>query len=176
MASLYIWNHTLNRKNKYLSLIAVIFLSLFFSSSLVTAKDLQPEVKFESKEIKIGSKKITVEIAQTMAQHEKGLMYRDALDMDKGMLFVFTNEEVLNFWMKNTFIDLSIAYVNKKFKIVDIQEMKATTSVQTSTPPTYPSKKPAMYALEMSKGWFKKNNIIIGQTLSMNPDSVKKAK
>jgi uncharacterized membrane protein (UPF0127 family) len=153
------------------NLKALILVLLLLTSTVQAAKDLQPHVKFESEEIQIGSKKITVEMAKTPAQHEKGLMYRDALENDKGMLFVFNNDEVLSFWMKNTFIDLSIAYINKKLKIVDIQEMKATTPLETGSPKTYPSKKPAMYALEMSKGWFKKNNIIIGQSLKLPKNS-----
>jgi uncharacterized membrane protein (UPF0127 family) len=81
------------------------------------------------------------------------------------MLFIFENEQILSFWMKNTFIDLSIAYIDKNKKIVDIQEMKATNQMMVGDLPSYPSAKPAMYALEMNKGWFKKNKIEIGQAL-----------
>lgn len=140
---------------------------LSFLCSLSYAKDLRPEVKFETTEIEVGSKKIQVELAITPAQHEKGLMYRDSLEKDKGMLFIFSDEQNLSFWMKNTYIDLSIAYIDKNFKIVDIQEMKATTPVETSEPRVYPSKKPAQYALEMTKNWFKKSNIKVGQSIKL---------
>lgn len=153
------WNQKVFKK--------IFFLSLLLISTTVSAKDLNPSVKFDSAEIEVGSKKITVEIAATPQQHEKGLMYRETLEKNQGMLFLFDREQVLNFWMKNTYVDLSIAYINKKLKIVDIQEMKATTTLDISEPVTYPSKKPAMYALEMPKNWFKANNIKIGQTITL---------
>lgn len=159
MASQFTWNR------KFLRIILI--LGFLFVALGANAKDLKPEVKFETAEIQIGSKKITVELAETPQQHEKGLMYRETLEKDKGMLFIFNREDTLSFWMKNTYVDLSIAYINKKLKIVDIQEMKATSPLEISEPPTYPSKKPAMYALEMPKGWFKASNIKVGQSLKL---------
>lgn len=143
------------------------FLAFFWSLSFSMAKDLQPQIKFDTAEIEIGSRRIKVELAQSPEQQQKGLMYRESLEADKGMLFIFPAEEKLSFWMKNTYIDLSIAYIGKNLKIVDIQEMKATTPLETGTPPSYPSKKPAMYALEMPKHWFKKSNIKVGQSLKL---------
>ena len=61
--------------------------------------------------------------------------------------------------MKNTFLDLSIGYFNKNRTLVDVQEMRAMNSVMTEELPSYTSAKPAMYALEMTKGWFTKNKI-----------------
>lgn len=150
--------------NRKFLLATLVF---FFVNFLNAATDLQPEIKFESKNIQIGNKKLSVEFAVSPEQHAKGLMYRDQLKENEGMLFVFDQDQILSFWMKNTLIDLSIAYINKKLKIVDIQEMKATSPLETGSLMTYPSKKPAMYALEMPKGWFKKNNIIIGQRLKL---------
>ena len=162
MVSHYLWNQKI--------LKIIFFAGFLFISFQVQAKDLKPEIKFDSAEIQIGSKKITVELATTPAQHEKGLMYRESLEKNKGMLFIFDKESHLSFWMKNTYVDLSIAYISKKKKIVDIQEMKATSPLEISEPLTYPSKKPAMYALEMSKGWFKASNIKVGQTLKLPPN------
>lgn len=159
MASPFTWNQKI--------LKTILMTGILFAGLGLSAKDLNPEVKFESSEIQIGSKKITVDLAVTPAQHEKGLMYRETLDKDQGMLFIFNKEQVLNFWMKNTYVDLSIAYINSKMKIIDIQEMKATTTLEVAEPPTYPSKKPAMYALEMPKGWFKASNIKVGQQLKL---------
>jgi hypothetical protein len=136
---------------------------LFFSLSSFAVTPVTP-VKFEKEKIQIGTKKITVEMAKSRAQHEYGLMFREKLATDSGMLFIFDEEIPLSFWMKNTYIDLSIAYIGKDKKIVDILEMKSTTSIQTDYP-SYPSAKPAMYALEMNKGWFTKNHIKIGDLL-----------
>ncbi len=164
MASPFTWNQ------RFLKIILVA--GILFAGLGLNAKDLKPEVKFETGEIQIGSKKITVELAMTPQQHEKGLMYRETMEKDKGMLFVFEREETLNFWMKNTYVDLSIAYIDKKLKIIDIQDMKSTSSLEVTEPVTYPSKKPAQYALEMSKGWFKRSNIKVGQTIKL-PTKIK---
>lgn len=140
--------------------LVVICLKLTLTSAMAFAG--QDAVKFKQQKIQIASKKITVEVAEDQNQHEQGLMFRTKLKPDQGMLFIFKEEKILNFWMKNTLINLSIAYFNKEKKIVDIQEMKAIASVMQQSLPTYPSASPAMYALEMSEGWFKKNKIQVG--------------
>jgi uncharacterized protein len=144
----------------------LVVFSLFFILNKAAAKDTaKDEIKFEKQQIQVGSKKISVEIAKTTEQHQYGLMNRSSMPENNGMLFIFTNEEPLSFWMKNTYIDLSIAYINQKKIIVDIQEMKATNQMMVGDLPNYPSAKPAMYALEMNKGWFKKNKITVGQKI-----------
>lgn len=143
----------------------VLILNFFFAFQVFAGfKTAIPKVNFDKQQIQIGSKKITVEIAKTNAQHEHGLMFREKLSADSGMLFIFDEEMPLNFWMKNTYIDLSIAYVGKNKKIIDIIDMKGTSTMQTEFP-SYPSSKPAMYALEMNKGWYAKNRIKIGDLL-----------
>lgn len=139
----------------------VLILSFFFVSQVFATT---PKISFDKKQIQIGTKKITVEIAVTREQHERGLMYREKMGADTGMLFIFDSEQPLSFWMKNTYIDLSIAYIGKDKKIIDIIDMKATSSLQKEFP-SYPSSKPAMYALEMNQGWFTKNRIKIGDLL-----------
>ena len=126
----------------------VLILSLIFSFQVFATT---PKYKFTKKQIQIGTKKITVEIAKTPEQQAHGLMFREKMPADSGMLFIFENEQPLSFWMKNTYLDLSIAYIGKDKKIIDIIDMKATSSLQTSYP-SYPSSKPAMYALEMNQG------------------------
>ncbi|HEY8272701.1 MAG TPA: DUF192 domain-containing protein [Pseudobdellovibrionaceae bacterium] len=125
------------------------------------------DITFEKGKITLGGKTILVEIAKNHTQYERGLMFRKNLPENEGMLFIFDEEEIRYFWMKNTYIDLSIGYFDKKMGLVDIQEMKAP-SVLESRPPSYPSAKPAMYALEMKKGWFTKNKIKIGQKLRIS--------
>lgn len=112
------------------------------------------------------TKKIKVELAQTPNQHERGLMFRKSLPHDQGMLFIFEEEMIRSFWMKNTIIDLSIGYFNKDKKLIDIQEMKSTTMMQVDLP-SYPSRGPAQYALEMPSGWFAKNKIEVGAILKL---------
>lgn len=101
----------------------------------------------------IGKHKITAEVASTPEQRATGLMNRFSLQPDHGMLFVFERSEPLAFWMKNTFIPLSIAYISADGKIVNIEDMKPQTE------DSHWSKGPALYALEMKKGWFAERGI-----------------
>ena len=120
--------------------------------------ELAKAPKFKKEFIQLGHKKISVEIAETNQQLEYGLMHRTLLKEDQGMLFIFKDEQILSFWMKNTLIDLSIGYFSEKKVLNEVIEMKSTSFLQTNFP-SYPSQQPAMYALEMNKGWFNKNKI-----------------
>ncbi|WII72963.1 DUF192 domain-containing protein [Bdellovibrio sp. 22V] len=146
-------------KNKWAFVFTVLFASFVVFSA--NAAD------FQKKTIKLGAKTLVVEVAETPDQHERGLMFRDKLPENEGMLFIFKNEETRFFWMKNTLIDLSIAYFDKNGTLIDIQEMKSGKGVPEAALPSYPSAKPAKYALEMSKGWFDKNKIKIGSKLKV---------
>lgn len=142
----------------------------FFVASLLVVSVAQaesvpapkPDITFKKEKITLDGKTIPVELAETPEQHERGLMFRKSMPENEGMLFVFSNEEVRYFWMKNTFIDLSIGYFDKEKTLIDIQEMKSASMMETR-PPSYPSAKPAKYALEMNKGWFAKNKVKLGQ-------------
>jgi len=101
-------------------------------------------------------KKIKVEVVRTDEEKAKGLMFREKLGKNEGMLFIFEREEILSFWMKNTRIPLSIAFIAKDGKIVDIQDMEPF-DLQSHV-----SARPARYALEVNQGWFKKNGIEVG--------------
>ncbi|OFZ28828.1 MAG: hypothetical protein A2622_05450 [Bdellovibrionales bacterium RIFCSPHIGHO2_01_FULL_40_29] len=138
-------------------------LSLSFTICLAA----EPQVIFSKKKIRLAGKILTVEIAETEEQHERGLMFREKLHPNEGMLFVFADQQTRSFWMKNTIINLSIGYFDKDRKLVDIQEMKAVTSIIQQDLPAYPSKAPAMYALEMSEGWFQKNKVKLGTSFQL---------
>lgn len=97
--------------------------------------------------------KITAEVAYTDAARIRGLMYRRILPENRGMLFVFPDALPRGFWMKNTYIPLSIAYLDENGVVINIADMKPLTT------DTYPSAKPAKYALEMNQGWFRKRSI-----------------
>lgn len=150
-------------KFKYLFLIVLVF--LIFNKSIETYESNTP-ITFKKTQIKIGNKEINVEIAQTELQLKRGLMNRTQLKEDEGMLFVFDKDQILNFWMKNTLIDLSIAYINSNYEVVDIQDMNVI-NLDEKAPVMYPSKSPAKYALEMNKGWFNRNNISIGDKVEL---------
>ncbi|MCA3748442.1 MAG: DUF192 domain-containing protein [Rubrobacter sp.] len=90
-------------------------------------------------------------------------MYRTALGEDRGMLFVFDRERRLSFWMRNTLIPLSIAYIDSEGRIVDIQDMKPLDD----DPPHYVSAEPAMYALEVNRGFFEERGVEVGDTVEL---------
>jgi uncharacterized protein len=107
--------------------------------------------------------KLKVEIVDTDESRTKGLMFRDKLDEDQGMLFVFADETTREFWMMNTYIPLNIAYISRQSIINEIYYMRPLdTSIR------YPSQQPAMYALEVNKDWFKKNNIPEGSKVILD--------
>ena len=103
--------------------------------------------------LSIGEHRVTAEIAATPEQRSVGLMHRFSLKPDHGMLFVFDRAEPQGFWMKNTFIPLSIAFIAADGRIVNIEDMKPQSEE------THWSKGPALYALEMRKGWFAERGI-----------------
>ena len=107
-----------------------------------------------------GGKKVEVwvEIADGSFEQMRGLMHRTALGEDRGMLFVYQEEQVLSFWMKNTLIPLSIAYIDSKGRITDILDMKPLDD----RPPHYPSSEPVKYALEVNQGFFDERGIKVG--------------
>ncbi len=119
------------------------------------------DVVFEKKQIRLDKHILTVEIADSPQKQAQGLMNRKSLNKNSGMLFIFPNESIRSFWMKNTLMDLSIGFFNKDKKLVSTFEMKVPSLLEKS-PPSYSSEKLAMYALEMPAGWFKKNKIPVG--------------
>jgi uncharacterized membrane protein (UPF0127 family) len=130
---------------------------------------LGAQAAFDKKTATIGKIKIKVEVAETPQQHAQGLMFREKMGPEEGMLFIFPGEEPRSFWMKNTLIDLSIGFFTKDGILIDIQEMKSGKGVPDSMLASYVSAKPAKYALEMNKGWFDKRKVKLGTVLKVNP-------
>jgi uncharacterized membrane protein (UPF0127 family) len=107
----------------------------------------------------LNDKEILAEVAKTPQERAKGLMGRRHLGQEEGMLFIFETEEYHAFWMKDTPIPLSIAFIDKEGRIVKITDMKPLT-LESHSPPA-----PILYALEMKKGWFSANGIKVGDIL-----------
>ncbi len=107
----------------------------------------------------IGQNEIQVEVAKTPEERSHGLMERKRLNKDEGMLFIFETEDYHGFWMKNTFIPLSIAFIEKSGRIAWITDMKPLT-LDSHVPP-----KPILYALEMNKGWFSSHGVKVGDII-----------
>ena len=106
---------------------------------------------------------VEVEIADDQAEQQRGLMERTELAENTGMLFVFDREERRSFWMRNTLIPLSIAYIDSEGRIVDIQDMEPRDDI----PPNYVSAEPAQYALEVNQGFFDERGIEVGDEVEL---------
>jgi uncharacterized membrane protein (UPF0127 family) len=132
---------------------------LFFILLLEGGSAVAQGEKFLSLVLK--EKKIKVEVVRTDEEKAKGLMFREKLGENEGMLFVFEREENLSFWMKNTRIPLSIAFIARNGKIVDIQDMEPFDLR------SHVSARPAQSALEVNQGWFKKNGIEVGDSIHL---------
>ena len=106
---------------------------------------------------------VDVEIADDEAEQRRGLMERTELAENAGMLFVFDREAPRSFWMRNTLIPLSIAYIASDGRIVDIQDMQPLDET------SHPSAEPAQYALEVNQGFFAERGIEVGNVVEI-PD------
>lgn len=106
--------------------------------------------------LRVGGVEVLVEVADRPEQRQQGLMNRDSLPENEGMLFVYPSERTLTFWMRNTRIPLDIAFIDRSGRIVDIQPMEPFDEEMTE------SRRSAMYALEMRQGWFEDHGVEVG--------------
>ena len=104
---------------------------------------------------------LSLEIARTEAERERGLMFRESLPWDSGMLFVYTAPSQGGYWMRDTLIPLSIAWLDQDGTIVDIQDM------QPQTDTVHIPAAPYWYALEVNQGWFAANGVGVGQRVRL---------
>jgi uncharacterized membrane protein (UPF0127 family) len=105
---------------------------------------------------------ILAELARTGTQRSQGLMNRRSLQDGRGMLFVFEHDQILSFWMKNTLIPLSIAFIAADGRILEIRDMKPLDLTPVS------SSRSVRYALEAPQGWFDRAGIRIGDVIGID--------
>ena len=116
--------------------------------------------------VEIGGQSFSVEIADTRQKQTLGLMYRDEMPADQGMLFIFPNEAPRSFWMKNCRIALDIMYFDKDLNMVSAS--LDAPPCRVSRCPAYPSKAPAMLVLELNAGKAKELGIGPGDRLTLD--------
>jgi YVTN family beta-propeller protein len=109
--------------------------------------------------------RVFVEVPDDLEEFARGLMFRKHLPWNAGMLFAFDDEEPRGFWMKNTLIPLDMIYVDSSSKIIDIKE-NVPPCKQEEECPTYPSKEPAQYVLEVNAGFVEEKGVKIGDRLA----------
>jgi hypothetical protein len=111
-------------------------------------------------ELKAGLHLIRAEVAADFSSRGRGLMFRKSLAPNAGMLFIFEAASIHCMWMKNTYIPLSVAFLDEQGTIVSISDM------QPQSEQTHCAAMPALYALEMEQGWFSKRGIKPGMKLA----------
>ena len=138
-----------------------VFLVLF----LAVLSNCSGGEKFEKRELVIESRggriAVMAEIASSPGQREQGLMYRKELKDGNGMIFIFERDEIMSFWMKNTLVPLSIAYIAYDGRILEIYDM------QPGNLDPVRSSRSARYALEVPQGWFDRVGIVPGDRLDV---------
>jgi len=139
--------------------IAAVLLLYFKAKSPKSEQEILKKSEKKT-ELTIKDKKISVEVADTEEKRALGLMFRQNLEENSGMLFIFEKKGIYPFWMKNTGIPLSIAYIDENNVIIDILEMVPNQEVITYSPT-----EPFLVALEMNHGWFAENSINKGDTI-----------
>lgn len=114
-------------------------------------------------ELKAGMHLVKAEVAADFSSRGQGLMHRKSLAPNAGMLFVFDGAAIHCMWMKNTYIPLSVAFLDEKGAIINIADM------QPHSEQSHCAARPALYALEMTQGWFAQRGIKAGARLGGIP-------
>jgi uncharacterized protein len=120
----------------------------------------EPQTNLQRVALTVGMHRIDTQLAQTPEQRQIGLMWRKAMPAHEGMLFIFEQPAQQCFWMKNTLIPLTAAFVDDDGTIVNLADMKPQTTN------AHCSAKPVRYVLEMNQGWFAKKGIKAGAKLA----------
>ena len=146
-------------KQKILTIILWFILGFPF----LPAKAFDSFSEFPIINLQIGQTIIKAEIAKTESQRTKGLMFRKHLDENSGMLFDFGAKAQVCMWMKNTYIPLSVAFIDQDGTIVNIEDMEPLTTT------SHCSSGLIVYALEMNQGWFASKQIGPGDKIYLVP-------
>jgi uncharacterized membrane protein (UPF0127 family) len=140
--------------------IKLALTGLAVASTLAFAQQAQ---KFPAIQVTAGIHVIRAEVAATESDRRQGLMFREKMGQNEGMVFLFEGPAQICMWMKNTLIPLSVAFLDADGKIINIEDM------QPHSTESHCAKKPALYALEMNQGWFKQKNIKPGTAIEGLP-------
>lgn len=142
-------------------LVLLLTASLVFASAASSAQT--PQMQLQRTTLTAGMFQITAQVAQTPEQREVGLMFRSEMPQPEGMLFIFDNPSQQCFWMKNTLLPLTAAFIADDGVIVNLVDM------QPQTLTSHCSVKPVRFVLEMNQGWFAKKGIKAGAKLTGAP-------
>ncbi|WP_447775447.1 DUF192 domain-containing protein [Variovorax boronicumulans] len=142
-------------------LAALLLVSASFLASAHAQQQIQPQPQTDlaRTQLSVGLYKIDAQVAQSPREREIGLMFRKTMPQAEGMIFVFDQPATQCFWMRNTLLPLTAAFVADDGRIVNLVDM------QPMTENSHCSEEPVRYVLEMNQGWFAKKNIKKGAKL-----------
>jgi len=120
-----------------------------------------PNQKLTTCSLQIGSARVIAEVASTETERERGLMFRTALADGEGMIFVFDKDEAIAFWMKNTKLPLSLAYIASDGTIRQLVDLEPESLASV------PSERSVRYALEVPRGWFSRVGVKVGDKVNL---------
>ena len=132
-----------------------------------TAENSRAQPRLKTIKLYLGSAELTVEIADENHERQAGMMHRTTMPENEGMLFVFPYPHQSGFWMKNTIVPLSIAYIDPASRVIEIHDMQPG-----NTKPVESRSARVQYALEVNQGWFAKNGIKPGAVLATEHGSL----
>lgn len=153
-------------EKKYLKIRSLVWVVLFLLIAPQSQAQSGPQPALPTTELRIGAKKISAEIADDDTERSTGLMFRKSLASDSGMLFVMDRVAPVGFWMKNTGVPLTIAYIDENGLIKELHDLEPRDEKPVTS--RFPN---IAYALEMPQGWFSKNNIWPGERIEGLPKS-----
>jgi uncharacterized membrane protein (UPF0127 family) len=149
----------LRRATSWRGLAAALLAGAF----LAGAPNARAEVPLPVTQVKVAGHALRVEVAATQEQRAKGLMFREKLAKNDGMLFVFDEPGYHGMWMMNTLIALSVAFIDGEGRILNIADMEPGTLDE------HAAAGPARYAIETNKGWFAGRRIKAGDKITGLP-------
>jgi len=144
-----------------LAIAAIAALLLCASCAGKTDGSYRPNPKLKTVALRIGEASLRAEVARSYEERERGLMFRKSLSDGEGMLFVFEADQRPAFWMKNTTIPLSIAYVSSGGIIMQISDLQPLSEA------TVQSERSVRYALEVPAGWFARAGVEVGDRVEI---------
>ena len=121
----------------------------------------KPNPTLPTADIRVGPATIRVELARTELERERGLMFRKTLPDGSGMLFIFDGDQRLSFWMKNTLLPLSLAYISSDGTIRQIIDLEPQSLEALQ------SERSVRYALEVPRGWFGRAGVKVGDSVQI---------
>ncbi|MFN0146151.1 MAG: DUF192 domain-containing protein [Dehalococcoidia bacterium] len=150
----------------------MVFVRAFFVFIAMVAFSVcgedRPPTQLPTREITVEGngrvERLTVELATTSAQQQQGLMFRQAMPEDAGMLFLFANDSRGGFWMRNTYLPLSIAYLDASGVVLEIRDGKPLDDTVLTPGQSYRN------VLEVNQGWFDRHGLGVGSVVRIPPD------